>query len=485
MSTVRQKSLGQYFTPPEAAETLVRWIVRKPSDRMLDPSCGDGRFLACHRKSVGVEFDSNNAALAKQRAPWSLIHTGDFFRWATESKERFECVGGNPPFIRYQSFKGEVRSEALAAASMMGANFSKLTSSWAPFVIVAAGLLKPGGRMGFVVPAEIGYAGYARELIPALCSHFDEVRLIAYREKLFPDLSEDCWLLVCSGFGGRCGTIHLSTEERFNSSDFPPSHTRRISLREWLEAGGRLRPFLISQDASRLYLDLCSQPTVMRHGEIASASIGYVTGANDFFHLRPSEATRWGIPEAFFKIAVRKSDQLPDRRIDRATVRQWIAEDRPVLLLDLKQHRELPPAVSAYLESPSGHVARKAYKCRVRSPWYGVPDVKTPHAFLSVMCGKNPVMVENAAGCVGTNSLHAVTLRDPKKLKAMVDGWRSPLARLGAELEGHSLGGGMLKLEPSEAARVPVPMRPMKLTPGDESKLDQAIREARSWRHHE
>ena len=97
---------------------------------------------------------------------------------------------------------------------------------------------------------------------------------------------------------------------------------------------------------------------------MASASIGYVTGANDFFHLRPSEAERWGIPDAF-------------------------------------------------------------------------------------------------------------------------EGWRSPLTKLGAELEGHSLGGGMLKLEPSEAARVPVPMQALKLTAGDESKLDQAIREARAWRHHE
>lgn len=485
MSQTRRKALGQFFTPPEAAETLVRWVVRRASDRLLDPSCGDGRFLACHRRSVGVEFDPENAALAKERAPWALVHTGDFFQWATETKERFECVGGNPPFIRYQSFKGEVRAHALAAASMMGANFSSLTSSWAPFVLVAAGLLKPGGRMGFVVPAEIGYAGYARELIPALCSHFDEVRLVAYREKLFPDLSEDCWLLVCAGFGGRCDSIELSTEDRFRPDDFPPARSRRVSLREWLGAGGRLRPFLIPEEASRLYLDLCARPEVARHGTLASASIGYVTGANDFFHLRPSEAERWGIPDELLKVAVRKSDQLPERRIDSSTVRRWLAEDRAVLLLDLKGRPELPPEVRRYLDSPAGHAAREAYKCRVRKPWFGVPDVKTPDAFLSVMCGRAPSMVENAAGCVGTNSLHAVTLKDRRQLKALVEGWRTPLARLGAELEGHSLGGGMLKLEPSEAARVPVPMKALPLTAADESALDQAIRAARAWRHHD
>jgi hypothetical protein len=35
--------------------------------------------------------------------------------------------------------------------------------------------------------------------------------------------------------------------------------------------------------------------------------------------------------------------------------------------------------------------------------------------------------------------------------------WRTSLVRLSVEVEGHALGGGMLKLEPSEAARVLLP----------------------------
>lgn len=479
-----RKRLGQFFTPADVAATLVRWVVDRPGERMLDPSCGDGRFLECHCRSVGVEFDPANSEQAKARAPWALVHTGDFFRWSSETKERFEVIAGNPPFIRYQSFKGEIRGKALAAASMMGANFSSLTSSWAPFVIVAAGLLKPGGKMGFVVPAEIAHAGYARELIPALCDHFDEVRLVAYREKLFPDLSEDCWLLVCRGYGGKSRSIHLSTRERFAPEPEPPLDAKEISLTEWSLAGGRLRPYLLPSAASSLYFSLLSQPGVHRHSELASSSIGYVTGANDFFHLRPSEAEKLAIPSELLKVAVRKSEQLPQDRITRATVDRWIAEDRPVLLLDLKGQTRLPDAVARYLDSAAGHEVRKAYKCRVRKPWYGVPDVKVPHAFLSVMCGREPTIVGNEARCVGTNSLHAVTLRNPALLADLLAGWRSPLARLGAELEGHSLGGGMLKLEPSEAGRVPVPMLPLKLAKADQAVLDEAIVAARSWRHH-
>lgn len=482
MSEAR-KLLGQFFTPAEVASTLTGWVIEKSSDRLLDPSCGDGRFLACHKRSVGVEFDADHGVEAKLRAPWALIHTGDFFHWAAETKERFEAVAGNPPFIRYQTFGKEVRSRSLAAASMMGAHFSKLTSSWAPFIIVAAGLLKPGGRMGFVVPAELGHAGYAKELVPALCRHFEEVRIIAYKEKLFPKLSEDCWLLVCRKFGGRTKSLRLTTRDCFKPLKHLPAVTREVSLAQWEAAGGRLRPFLLTSHQTGLYFSLLQDPKVLRHGDLATASIGYVTGGNDFFHMRPSDAARHGIPREFFKVAVRKGVQLPSRRITKAVVEGWIDQDLPVLLLDLKGRDLLPNSVRRYLDGPAGQQVRKAYKCRARKPWYGVPDVKAPDAFLPVMSGRSTGIVSNDFGCVGTNSVHTVTMKNGESVETLLSGWSSPLARLGTELEGHSLGGGMLKLEPGEAARVPIPVEPLPLSVADQATLDEAIANARSWRH--
>lgn len=105
---------------------------------MLDPSCGDGRFLMLHRSSVGVEQDPKASAIAHERAPQSLIHERDFFTWADETEERFECAPGNPPFIRYQRFTGGVREKALTLSARLGATFTALTSSWAPFLVVTA-----------------------------------------------------------------------------------------------------------------------------------------------------------------------------------------------------------------------------------------------------------------------------------------------------------------------------------------------------------
>ena len=83
----RQKETGAYYTPPAAVAALVKWAARRVSDRLLDPSCGDGRFIALHRRSVGVEQEAKSSQTARERAPGSLIHEGDFFTWATRTTE--------------------------------------------------------------------------------------------------------------------------------------------------------------------------------------------------------------------------------------------------------------------------------------------------------------------------------------------------------------------------------------------------------------
>src|SRR4051812_3658754 len=100
---ISQKQSGAYFTPDPIVGTLVRWAVRDPKDRLLDPSCGDGRFIAAHSNSVGIEQDAQSAAIAKQRTPGALVDQGEFFDWASRTREKFECAAGNPPFIRYQT----------------------------------------------------------------------------------------------------------------------------------------------------------------------------------------------------------------------------------------------------------------------------------------------------------------------------------------------------------------------------------------------
>jgi len=482
MYATKQKLLGAYYTPNEVVYSLVGWVVRKPGDRMLDPACGDGRFLRAHLNSVGVEHDEQAAADARSRAPGSSVHAAEFFSWAGTTPERFECVAGNPPFIRYQRFCGDMRRTALRLCGRLGVRLPALSSSWAPFVVATSSLLKPGGRLAFVVPAEIGHARYAKPVLEYLVCRFSSVSVTAIREKLFPELSEDCWLLYAEDYGGHAQSIRLAQMDAFRFCERPPRGGQDIQLAEWKAWDRRLRPFLAKPSIRRLYADRISAGQALRLGETARVGIGYVSGANDFFHLRPSVAARLGIPNSCLWPSVRSGRFLVGTSITRETVAAWRKHDEPVYLLRLARGTHVPKAVQDYLDSPAGLRAREAYKCRNRDPWYVVPDVTTPDGFLSCMTGNGAKLVANAAGCVGTNSVHLIKLIGPLNMDALLEAWYTPLTSLSCELEGHPLGGGMLKLEPREACRVLIPLRP-EAANDDELAIREALALMRSWRH--
>jgi hypothetical protein len=477
-----RKQHGGYYTPPAAVQALVHWAIRDPTDRLLDPSCGDGRFLAAHRLSVGVEQDSSAYALACQRAPWALIHEGDFFDWAATTKERFECTAGNPPFIRYQRFTGATRERALQLCASLGAPFSALTSSWAPFLVATAALLKRGGRMAFVIPSEIGHAPYAEPLLRFLIGHFSRVQLIAVRERVFTELSEDVWLLFADGFGGRTSNIDLTALDQFKYSATPPRPTARVDVTELDKWHCRLRPFLLPSSVRDLYREVAEESSTATLGNVAKVGIGYVTGANDFFHLRPSEAAAAHIPSLLLRPAVRNARVLTGRSVTRSNVRQWLKNDDQVLLLNLAADTKLNAALKRYLDSPAGHEAQETYKCRNRSPWYVVPDVTVPDAFLGYMSSYGPALVANRAGCVGTNSVHAVNLTGDWSLPKLQRAWSDPFTSLSCEIEGHPLGGGVLKVEPGEAARIEL-VADRRWSRDDARLIAQGIHTMRRWRH--
>ena len=154
--------------------------------------------------------------------------------------------------------------------------------------------------MAFVVPAEIGHAPYSAPLVEHLAEHFARVQIVAIRQKLFPQLSEDCWLLYAEGKGTPTTHIEFSVLDRFDYWESPPAVTARVALSEWRALWNRrLRPFLMPEAARDLYARLAQEGHCQRFGSFARINIGYVSGANDFFHLRRSEALTWGIPDAF------------------------------------------------------------------------------------------------------------------------------------------------------------------------------------------
>jgi hypothetical protein len=61
--------------------------------------------------------------------------------------------------------------------------------------------------------------------------------------------------------------------------------------------------------------------------------------------------------------------------------------------------------------------------------------------------------------------------------------WSGPLTSLSCEIEGHPLGGGLLKVEPREASRILL-SKSIGRRLEEREVLAEAVSTLRSWRHH-
>jgi len=472
------KALGAFYTDIQIADFLVWWAVRSSHDTIIDPSFGGGVFIrsACHRilslggqpnrQVFGVELDEKVYSLISDKLHDEFSLNGqnllqrDFFEVEPLPVNQVSAVVGNPPFIRFHRFSSDARQRALTAAAEQGVKLTQLSSSWAPFVVHSVAMLKKGGRLAMVVPMEIAHATYALPVVKHLQNSFKRVTFLTFRKKLFPSLSEDTLLLLAEGKGAKFASFahrdlaHAGTLSALQThKNYFIGGTQRLRAMGLTGNSERLIEYLLPKKTRELYTTLKTSTSTLRLGELVDVGIGYVTGANDFFHLSPTDAKRLCIPNKFLKAAVRRGRALAGLRFTPQDWRTAVPLGEAGYLLSIPKTAELPPPVQKYLEYGAAAQIPKVYKCRVRSPWYSVPHVYQPDAFLSYMSGGVPRLVTNDAQVVAPNSLHVLRIHRHTKLTptSIASLWQTSLTRLSAEIEGHPLGGGMLKVEPAEA----------------------------------
>jgi len=480
-STQKSKEFGAYYTAPAIAHFLAQWAIRNATDTVLDPCFGGGVFIgaACQRitslggetsQARGYEIDpavhqSVSRELSRTwRIPPRRLVLADFFT-VSAGEQPVDVVVGNPPFIRYQRFSGDQRKLALSQCQSHGVALQSLSSSWAPFLIHAIAMLRRGGRLAMVIPTEISHAKYARPVLAHLRDSFATVSFLTFRAKLFPDLNEDVLLVLAEGKGDGPGQFHLAQYQSADDlasaceGDYRLTANRRIDASRIASASSRIIEYLIPPTARALYDSLRGSQATCALQELADVGIGYVTGANEYFHLSPEEAKQHSIPSRFLKPCLRRGRALIGLRFLETDWEEATRTGNGGYLLHVPGDRQLPEAVRSYLRKGEALGIPRAYKCRTRPNWFSVPHVHRPDAFLTYMSGEIPLLAANHALAYAPNTLHVVRMRPlvdmpPLALAAL---WQTSLTRLSVEIEGHALGGGMLKLEPNEAKRVQLP----------------------------
>ena len=190
----RRKRLGQYFTGLPLGRLLAHLALLPETRTVLDPMAGHGDLLdatweAAIQRGIplvrldGVEVDAPTAEVCRRRLahiagldpkPTRAIVAGDAFVPATMAalpQRTYDLVITNPPYVRYQvasqNGTGAVAirtglSKTLAVAQSgedahvwraLAESYSGLADLSVPAWLLAAAMVRPGGRLALVVPA--------------------------------------------------------------------------------------------------------------------------------------------------------------------------------------------------------------------------------------------------------------------------------------------------------------------------------------------
>ncbi len=444
------KIRGGYYTPVPIARFLAGWVTQA-GPRVLEPSCGDGRILrelaVLSDQARGVELVAAEAVKARAFAP---VDTADLFSWC--GGDGWDGVAGNPPYIRFGHWAAQQREPAMTVLHREGLRPNRLTNAWVPFVVASTTLVRDGGRVGLVLPAELLQVSYAAQLRDFLVRRYREITLVSFGRLVFDGVLQEV-VLFCGVVGSgpaRIRTVQLDDADALGSTDLDvPSAPALLHEKE------KWTTYFLDPAQIRTLRGLKESGAMTRLGRVAEVDVGIVTGRNSFFTFNDAQAQELGLAAHCVPL-VSRSVQLSGLFYDADCRTSDLAAGQRTWLL----HAPAEPhdsALLAHIQAGEAAGVHRGYKCSLRRPWWITPSLWVPDLFMLRQIHLSPRLTVNAAGATSTDTVHRVRAAagtDPGALAAV---FHNSATFAFAEIMGRSYGGGILELEPAEAEQLPIP----------------------------
>jgi adenine-specific DNA methylase len=483
------KLRGGFYTPPQVVQACLGRVTQLLGTtspvHILEPSAGDGAFVrgmeAAARNGLRgrltcVELLEREAALCRSTLESAGLEgeviNDSFFAWAEGQPAQFDAVVGNPPFVRFQFVPKEQRTDADRHFARMGRELAGVSNLWIPFVLISLELLRSEGAFALVLPAELLATKSAGLIRSELVRHCADLQLDLYPRGSFPSILQD--VIVVSGRRSLLAAEHRQV--RFVEHSASGAHAWVHDVPHSRDSWTR---YLLSKAQLAAFEAARHLPHVHRLSAVATLGVSIVTGANEFFTVDDGTLAANGLEPWARPLLARTSDApgLVFRPEDHATAR---ASGRRGWILDFAADAADPmrsAAAARYLDTGVQQELPSRYKCRVRTPWYRVPDVRSDVLMMSKRAHQFHRLLLNQAGAYTTDTIYRGRMKPEftAQTAALVAGFHNSLTILSSEIEGRTYGGGVLELVPSEIGRLLVPLAPLE---GELLRLDQVCRRA-------
>jgi adenine-specific DNA-methyltransferase len=469
---VRRRNLGIYYTPSHAAAVLAKWAIRDSKETVLEPSFGGCALLSAaiaRLGELGAEvpaaqlegYDIDQEAfvhlqglLPDEKAYGQFTHS-DFLKVRPLARTA-DVVLANPPFVAYRQMSPDQRKSVQEWRRLYSSGFSMEAALWLYFLAHSIQFLRRGGRIAFVLPSSYLVSNYAAPVRRRLEHLFRSVRIVEVNERLFLSSGAQertCLLLADNysplGWEAAAETTHVACESLQDKYLWDNPEVLEIDHQA------------VRRSAQSLLDELSGKAKLRPLADFFLPYIGEVTGDVSFFVKSLAEWTQLGIPRSELTAILHGSN---------AAQRAIIRADDPVRSFLLTPSTSKPCSqVTRYLKRyPAEQRARNRTFAK-RHPWWKVSCCTDAFGFVPSLHNSYFRLIVNDATTACTNSIYRL-MPAKNEINRFAVGLASltSIAQLSAELLSRKLGGGALKLEPSDVRRVSVPTSLLELG------LDQA-----------
>ena len=422
--TEPEKLRGAYFTP-EAITTQVVRIIHAAGwvhGCVLEPSCGDGAFLTPISKITkneklsvdAIELDDDSYEVAHKRfehvAGFVLSH-GDFFDfYKNQDQKVYDLILGNPPYIRYQYLTEEQRAEIGTILSENGMRVNKLVNAWVGFVVACMQLLKEGGHLVFVLPAELLQVKYSEDLREYLHRRCSKLTVITFEKLVFPEIEQEVVVLMVEKGSAdpEMRIIRLTDADGLKSLNFDAAPFIKIA-----NGKDKWTKYFTASHEIDVLSSLRKDNRFAPFSTYGTINVGVTTGNNAYFSVDDTTVELYHLHDALMPLIGRSSHAHGIF----FTEKDWVANRRAGKRSSLLVFPDIPEAdypekYRAYIRQGEAAKQNAGYKCKIRDRWYIIPSIWVPDAFFLRRNYEYPKFVLNECNAISTDTMHRMKIND-------------------------------------------------------------------------
>ena len=451
-----RRPLGQTYTPHPIIEAMLRWASDHGTPtRVVDPGAGSGRYLlAAGRRFPEAELHGSDVdplatlmlranLAAAGLAGRARIHLGDYRALALPEAEGPTLFIGNPPYVRHHQIAPEWKAWLLQTARRHGLHASALAGLHVHFFLATAEYGRRGDFGAFITSSEwldVNYGALVRRLL------LDELggqslHVLAPEAQPFSDATTT-GAITCFRIGDTVPAMKVRRVE--SVADLGRLAKGRSVSRQRLTETNRWSVLTrVTPALPEGHVEL---------GELCRVHRGTVTGANAVWVRRDAHPD---LPERVLFPSITRARELfgAGARLGSLDALRRVV-DLPVDLdvFDAAERRQ----IDRFLREARARGVPEGYIASNRRAWWSVGLRAAAPILATYMARRPPAFVRNDAGARHINIAHGLYPRE-EMTDAVLDRLADHLRAAVTLAQGRTYAGGLVKFEPREMERIPVP----------------------------